>query len=198
MTEHSHTLSPIRDPEDWYHALLCEAFPEKERKPFPDILALMATGRYELVGLYEDSSLIGYATLWMDPAHPSYVLLDYLGVIPNRRNEGLGGELLARLTRRYAGQSQIIIEGELPVPDGDPRENDLRTRRLGLYRRCGFLPVYQMATCGMVFQALLGGTLPADLTPVMAAHRAIYGPSRSDVKIPLPPGELPETPYWMK
>jgi hypothetical protein len=72
VTEHSYTLSPIGDPEDWDHALLCEAFPEKERKPFPDIPALMA------------------------------------------------------------------------------------------------------------------------------AHRAIYGPSRSDVKIPLPPGELPETPYWMK
>ena len=32
----------------------------------------------------------------------------------------------------------------------------------------------------------------------MAAHRAIYGPGRPDVKIPLGPGETPEPPYWMK
>ena len=41
--------------------------------------------------------------------------------------------------------------------------------------------------------------LPADLAPVMAAHRAIYGPARTDVKVPLGPEESPPgPPGWMK
>ena len=92
----------------------------------------------------------------------------------------------------------LILESEAPVPGGSPAENELRRRRIAFYARNGFQPVYEMATCGMRWQAMLWGPPPRDLTAVMAAHRALYGPERTDVKVPLAPDEVPERPYWMK
>ena len=39
-------------------------------------------------------------------------------------------------------------------------------------------------------QELLGEP-PARLEELMAVHRAIYGPARTDVAVPLAPGEVP-------
>ena len=98
----------------------------------------------------------------------------------------------------YEGQALIITEAEAPVPGGPEAENALRLRRIGFYERCGFAPVYDIGSCGVRFRALVLGRMPAGMEKLMAAHRAIYGPGRPDVKIPLGPGEIPEPPYWMK
>lgn len=184
--------------EKWYEEELAEAFAPAERKPLADILSLRAEGRYELLGLFnERDELLGYATIWRQPDGAGLVLLDYLGVSARLRNGGLGAELCAHLARRYGGQG-LILESEAPVPGGSPAENELRRRRIAFYARNGFQPVYEMATCGMRWQAMLWGPPPRDLTAVMAAHRALYGPERTDVKVPLAPDEVPERPYWMK
>ncbi len=182
----------------WYETELAEAFPPNERKPLEDILALMDGDRYEALGLYEDGALLGYATLWKTPERPEYVLLDYLGVTAARRNGGLGAHILALLGEHYRGKALVITEAECPVPGDDEAENALRRRRIGFYERCGFTPAYEMATCGVRFQALVLGALPEDKSGLMAAHRAIYGPERTDVKVPLGPDEVPEPPRWMR
>jgi len=182
----------------WYEQELTEAFPPNERKPFGDILALMDQGRYEVWGLFDGDTLLGYATLWMEPADKSCILLDYLGVTAARRNGGLGGQIVRMLAEQLAGKSLLLIEAERPVEGDDPAENALRRRRLAFYERCGLIPAYDMATCGMRFTTFLP-ELPADLAPVMALHRAIYGPARTDVKVPLGPDELPSgPPGWMR
>lgn len=182
----------------WYEQELTEAFPPNERKPFGDILALMDQGRYEVWGLFDGDTLLGYATLWMEPADKSCILLDYLGVTAARRNRGLGGQIVRMLVEQLAGKSLLLIEAERPVEGDDLAENALRQRRLRFYERCGFVPAYDMATCGMRFTTFLP-ELPADLAPVMALHRAIYGPARTDVKVPLGPDELPPgPPGWMR
>ena len=184
--------------ERWYHGELCQAFPENERKPLSDIRAMVAAGRYQVWGLLDGEALLGYATLWMEPADKSCILLDYLGVTASRRGGGLGGEILERLLRQLGNQTLLIIEAECPVEGDDPAENSVRLRRIAFYQRCGFHMAYQMATCGMRFQVLLSA-LPPVLEPVMAAHRAIYGPRRTDVMVPLAAGEKPpEPPYWLR
>lgn len=191
-------LRPVQDLKTWYDTLVTEAFPENERKPLSDIEALAASGAYEVLGLWEGAGLLGFASLWSHPDHPGYVLLDYLAVAAERRNGGLGAELLRLLREKYAEKALVITEAEAPVPGGSGAENDLRRRRIGFYRRCGFQEVYDTAACGARFRALVLGPLPEDLSMLMAAHRAIYGPRRTDVKIPLGPEERPELPYWMK
>lgn len=191
-------LRPIVDLRSWYDTELTRAFPANECKPLGDIQNLVCEGRYEPLGFYDGEDLLGYATLWSHPDWPGYVLLDYLGVTAQRRNRGLGARLLDSLRERYTGKALVIAEAETPVPGGDETENNLRLRRIGFYRRCGFTEVYDTGACGARFRALVLGTLPWEMDHLMAAHRAIYGPHRTDVKIPLGADEIPELPYWMK
>lgn len=188
---------PASGLEAWYREELTRAFPPNECKPLDKIRALMDQGRYEVWGLFEGETLLGYATLWMDPEDKRCILLDYLGITAARRNGGLGQRVVRMLADRLGGRSLLLIEAERPVEGDDQAENALRQRRLAFYERCGFLPAYDMATCGMRFTTFLP-CLPDDLGPVMALHRAIYGPERTDVRVPLGPDELPPgPPAWM-
>lgn len=177
----------------WYREELCTAFAAQECKPLEDIFSLIRAGRYEIWGLFDEEALLGYAAIWKSPEVP-LLLLDYLGVTASRRNAGLGTELLSRLKAR--GQP-LILESEIPVAGDGEEENRIRRRRMAFYRRNGFCPVYRMATCGLAWQALLydpEGSSPDD---VMRWHRALYGPERTDVQVPLGDGETPQMPYWM-
>lgn len=180
----------------WYAQELCEAFPPNERKPLEAFFALMDEGRYELLGLYEGNMLLGYAGMWSSPDYPDYVLLDQLGVTAVRRGGGLGGSILARLEERCRGRVCIITEAECPVPGAPAEENALRQRRIAFYERAGFCRTYEMGTCGARFQTLVLGPAGEE-KKLMEAHRAIYGPNRTDVIVPVRPDEALEPPYWM-
>ncbi len=177
----------------WYETELCRTFIPQECKPLDDIFRLISEGRYEIWGLLDGASLLGYACLWKHP-DLTLVLLDYLGVTAVRRNEGLGGEILHRLQEQGR---PLVTESELPV-DGDiEKENHIRRRRIAFYTRHGFTAAYPMATCGMAWQAMVCAP-GMDAADVMTQHRALYGPGRSDVMVPLGEGEKPKLPYWMK
>lgn len=176
----------------WYHDQLSEAFVPQERKPLPDILRLLEEGRYEVWGLFDGDELLSYAALWKNTTIP-LVLLDYLGTTRARRNEGLGSDMLSRLKQQGR---PLVAEAEFPVPGGSDAENALRLRRIQFYIRNGFTPAYIMSTCGMVWQALLCGTVEP-LENIMAQHKTLYGDVRTDVVIPLPEGQTPQPPYWM-
>lgn len=176
---------------NWYETELTCTFIPQECKPLDDILRLIETGRYEVWGLFE-GALVGYACLWKNPALP-LVLLDYLGVTAARRNVGLGGEILRRL---QAQGRPLVTESELPVAGDSAAENDIRSRRIAFYVRHGFTAAYPMATCGMAWQAMVHAPGMA-LEEIMRQHRALYGPMRTDVAVPLGEGETPEMPYWM-
>ena len=182
-----------REIEMWYAADFSEAFAENERKPLPDIFALIEEGRYQIWGLFDGEAALGYATLWQREGIP-LVLLDYLGVKASLRNGGLGAQILRQLQSKGF---LIVTESELPVPDDSEEENSIRLRRIGFYRRNGFTPSYEMATCGMRWQALLYGAKDDSLVQIMEWHRELYGSERTDVKIPLGRDEIPEMPYWM-
>lgn len=187
---------PMNDAEirSWYISDFSEAFAENERKPLDDIFSLIRNGRYELWGLFDTTSMLGYAALWKDADIP-LVLLDYLGITSTRRNSGLGSEILHRLT---ALNFPLVTESELPVEGDRAEENHLRLRRIDFYKRNGFSPAYEMATCGMRWQALTVNTTLFPMADIMRWHRALYGPERTDVRVPLGRNDIPEMPYWMK
>lgn len=187
---------PMNDEEirSWYITDFSEAFAENERKPLEDIYSLIRDGRYELWGLFDGALMLGYAALWKRAGIP-LVLLDYLGVTAAQRNGGLGSEILRRLT---ALNFPLVTESELPVEGDSAEENHLRLRRISFYERNGFSPTYEMATCGMRWQALTVNTTSFPMADIMQWHRALYGPERTDVRVPLGRDEIPEMPYWMK
>ena len=177
----------------WYETELTRTFIPQECKPLDDIFRLIAEDRYEIWGLFDDASLLGYACLWKAPGL-ALVLLDYLGVTALRRNAGLGGEILRRL---QAQGRPLVTESELPVDCDSEEENAIRTRRIAFYARHGFTAAYPMATCGMAWQAMVHAP-EMDMAEVMGQHKALYGPGRTDVAVPLGEGEKPTMPYWMK
>lgn len=179
--------------QGWYDRELCEAFPPRERKPLAVIRELIAAGCYTLWGLFDDGGvLLGYAGLWGEP-ESGWVLLDYLGVTAARRNGGIGGQILALLGERK--ECRIIIESERPLPGLDEAENAIRARRIGFYERAGYRGRYDMAACGSRFAAMAAGDA-VDVPAMMAAHRAVYGSSRPDAKVPLGPEETPPPAFW--
>ena len=177
----------------WYETELTRTFVPQECKPLPDIFRLIGENRYEIWGLFEGSALLGYACLWKHP-DLSLVLLDYLGVTAARRNKGLGGHILRLL---QCQGKPLVTESELPVAGDSETENAIRTRRIAFYQRNGFTAAYPMATCGMAWQAMVYAPEMA-AEDVMRQHKALYGPTRTDVVVPLSEGETPEMPYWMK
>lgn len=175
---------------------LREAFPPEELKPFAAMKKLYRAGVYHPVGAWEGETLVGYALLWEAPQR-KYVLIDYLGVTAARRNGGLGGAILKMLAAREAGRRTVLVEAEAERSGGPEEERPLRLRRLGFYARNGCTPVYESFNCGLLCQVFVLGPAPADRADLKAAHRAIYGPARTDVVIDPPPGASPEPPYWM-
>ena len=175
---------------------LREAFPPEELKPFAAMKKLYRAGVYHPVGAWEGETLVGYALLWEAPQR-KYVLIDYLGVTAARRNGGLGGAILKMLAAREAGRRTVLVEAEAERSGGPEEERPLRLRRLGFYARNGCIPVYESFNCGLLCQVFVLGPAPADQVDLKAAHRAIYGPARTDVVIDPPPGAVPEPPYWM-
>ena len=95
----------------WYDTELTRTFVPQECKPLIDIFRLIEENRYEIWGLFEESTLLGYACLWKSP-DMELVLLDYLGVTAARRNEGLGSEILRLLQQQGR---PLVTESELPV-----------------------------------------------------------------------------------
>lgn len=193
-----HELMAFRKMSDdeiksWYHTEFSEAFAENERKPLEDIFDLIDDGRYEAWGLFNGDKLLGYATLWK-AGHIPLVLMDYLGVSKEYRNQGIGAKILEQLKSL---NFPIVTESELPVSGDAPEENNIRIRRINFYKRNGFKPAYEMATCGMRWQALLVNTDSMLLEDIMKWHKELYGSERTDVKVPIGKDEIPEMPYWM-
>ena len=165
----------------WYTQEFEKHFNSQERKPLADIIKLRNSGHYDLLGLFDEHSnqMLGYATIWKSP-NINLLLLDYLGVSSSLRNKGLGSQILLALKKYYKNE-YIIAESELPVSEGSPSENNLCERRINFYKRNGFKPVYEMATCGMRWQALILSddfiSSPSEISKIMHNHKAIYGPS---------------------
>lgn len=151
---------------------LHEAFPAAELKPYAAMAHLCRRGVYHPIGAFEGAALVGYAILWSSP-DGHYVLIDYLGVTKDRRNGGLGGEILRLLAERYAALDGILVESE--APEGGTTDA-LRRRRLGFYQRSGFTFLdYECILFSVHYAvALCSPNGRGTEAAAMAAHQALY------------------------
>ncbi len=186
----------------WYEKYLCADFPANEIKPLEDIVELQKSGNYAIIVYEEDKSVVGYASIWKCKGI-STCLLDYLGVPEVLRNKGIGSKIIKGLNTDVVSIESnsdicLILESETPIEDDDSEENEVRKRRIRFYERNGWVKMYEMATCGMRFDAMTYDAMPENLDKIKTEHRTIYGESRTDVIVPLPKDEIPPLPYWMK
>lgn len=197
----------IKQVETWYQYELKTTFIEQERKPLEVIIELIQQDKYKVLGFFEqnivdevfnETNMVGYATFAKNK-NINLILLDYLGVTEKFRNKGLGGKILNH-AKDYFKETAIVLESELPKFGESIEENSIRERRIKFYIRNGFVPVYEMATCGLRWIALIGGTMevPVNIERVMQDHKALYDEYRNDVVIPLAKEDEPPKSCWHK
>lgn len=175
-------------------------FPHSELKPLSAMLRLMDMGCYEPFLAMAEAEPVGYALLWLT-SEPSSALLEYLGVLRGKRNQGFGTEILIQLKERYA---QLFCEAEA-LESLDSEKMNLRYRRIAFYKRNGFRSLdYQCALFGVRFHALYCGAEKDD-RKIEALHRSVYAdyfsPTHMEryIQLPLHPGEkVKPAPEWIE
>ena len=109
-------------------------FPGPEQKSLDHLVQLMADGRYHLWLLKHlaTGDIAGFALVYA-PEAPACLGLDYLAVVAEKRDAGLGGFLLKEVIGRMKTErSGLFIE--VDIPDGrDPNAE----RRIRFYQRFG-------------------------------------------------------------
>ena len=125
---------PPEDLEQIYPKI-CRDFPPDDCKKLTHLQALMEAGMDVGWYLVADGRRAGYAMILRHPAAP-FVLLDYLAM--EQPGQGAGTACLTLLKAEYP--QGILAEVETPSPTLPEEVNQLRRRRFGFYRRCGFLP----------------------------------------------------------
>lgn len=106
-----------------------EAFPKRERKPFSVILGHNESGAGSILKITLDGALVGFFFTYF---YCDFTMVDYFAVHKGHRNSGVGEIAIALLREEYAGK-RIFLEIE------DPDGSEMAKRRLGFYKRCGFL-----------------------------------------------------------
>lgn len=154
-----------------YHSQITPTFPPAERRPLRAMLRLLDQGVYRPLALVRGEDVLAYALLWRDREN-GYALLDYLGVCPSCRGQGVGSALLRAVLETC--RVCLLAEVEAPGPSLPPEENALRTRRLDFYRRAGFSVLPYEADIFRVRYVMLTSGDPQDAAGAMEAHIRLY------------------------
>lgn len=115
-----------------YKKYLINDFPKMEVKPLKSIISMMEDGFYESLGIYLKGEFVGYAFAMLCPGISSG-LVDYLEIVPDKRGQGIGSNVLKEL-RTYFSDRRMYLESEFPAHAPEP---DIATRRLDFYVRNG-------------------------------------------------------------
>ena len=111
-------------------------FPKSELKPLASILHMIGKGIYECLGFFADGELKAYVFMLTD-REGGFLLLDYLAVCENSRQEGWGSRCMERLGEYYGDKPGILLECESLETAADEKERRLRRRRIRFYERNG-------------------------------------------------------------
>lgn len=106
-----------------------KSFPDDEHRNYEGQKALFLNPEY---GIYvvdgdKDEDIKAFITVW---DFDKFVYLEHFAVNPMYRNGGIGAQVLDSIHRLM--DKQICLEVELP-------ENELAKRRIGFYKRNGFI-----------------------------------------------------------
>ena len=108
---------------DAVYAIMEQSFPLEEYRSYEGQKKLLDDPAYSIYGIKEEGNILGFAAVWQ---LENWLFLEHLAVDPQRRNRGIGAELLGFLTEK-----RCCLEVELP-------ETELARRRIGFYQRNGF------------------------------------------------------------
>lgn len=112
----------------YIESLYLDSFPPDERRPFEQIVAMLREDSvFVLRLLCDDGRRVGFISCWQ---WPDLAYVEHFAVDPAVRGGGYGAAALQRLCAE-AG-TPIVLEVEKP-------HDEMSRRRIGFYRRCGFV-----------------------------------------------------------
>ncbi len=147
-----------------------EAFPKYERKPFSIILGHNESGAGSILKITLDGALVGFFFTYF---YRDFAMVDYFAIQKDYRNQGIG-EIAIGLLREEYRDKRIYLEIE------DPDSSEMAERRLGFYKRCGFLQAGTYVNLFSVDMELLTlGDFPVSFEEYFALYVSMLGESRA-------------------
>lgn len=112
--------------------LYFDSFPENERRPWNDFHArvLDKENRMKLLVIYTENRPVGFITCWQLDNGFRYV--EHFAISSQNRGKGIGARAI---------ESFVEIEEFPVVLEAEPKHlNEIASRRIDFYTRCGFYP----------------------------------------------------------
>ena len=144
-------------------SLFESAFPEDERPSFDLMMAWDHSGFY---GVYRDEEFVGLVDVL---EYKDIVYLFFLAVVEEKRNQGIGQEILSYIKTRYAGKRLFLLCDEVGEQYPDL---EIRKRRMGFYEHNGFhYNGIRVREYGVIYQMMVyaGPISVEDFVSVMAS-----------------------------
>ena len=125
-----------------YKEELVRHFPADEVKPLKSIERMWKMGAYQAFGLYEmvSDELMGYAFFSKKPGN-DMILMDYLAVLEEHRNKGLGAVFLQEMKAIMKEYKGILIETEDVDFAQNVEEVQVCQKRDAFYKRNGVIKI---------------------------------------------------------
>ena len=161
-----------------YKARVTRDFPPDERKPLAAIEAACARGEYQCFGAYEGEVLAAYAFfVRLRKEGETLYLFDYLAVLPERRDQGVGSRFLQSLMAGpLRGADCVLLEVDHPDYADSDDERALRLRRRAFYERNGLTDTGVSARVYHVEYQILALPVgkPRNSAEIAEIYRALY------------------------
>ena len=126
-----------------------EAFPKRERMPFPMMVVMSKLWNTQFFGFYDGDIPCGFTYL---ASNKKVVFVMFFAVDEALRSKGYGSLILQQLKNKYPDK-KIIISIE-PCDDNAP-DIDLRKRRKSFYMRNGYNETGYMMKLNGVIQEII-------------------------------------------
>lgn len=118
-----------------YDQHMVRDFPADERPKREQMIELAKSGFIRTHILTDGEEEYAYV---MAAQQGDYVLYTHIAVFAGHRGSGLGSTLLALLNDMYRDTRVQVLEVENPEATDDPKELEIRNRRIRFYQHAGF------------------------------------------------------------
>ncbi len=196
------------EPFEQLFAIYTASISPREQKPEAWLRAMVAAPEYRVWIAQVAGRVVGFSILLLRPAE-GFALLEYMAVITERRNSGLGSQLFQRTVEHAATPQGARLPVLLEIDSDREASSDqaIRTRREQFYRRLGCVKIaglrYLMPLEGlglapemdlMIYPVAPPGPLPLGQVKgwLETIYRDVYHCSPDDPRILKMLGPLPD------
>lgn len=129
-----------------------EAFPKKERMPFPMMVAMSKLWNTKFLGFYDADTLCGFTYL---AQNSKIVFVMFLAVDKSLRSKGYGSAILHEIQKMYPNKKIII---SIEPCDENASDIAVRKSRKAFYMRNGYRETgYRMKLNGVIQEIIIVG-----------------------------------------